>query len=149
MRDMRNVDPARVSELLNFFNELDNERQLKLITHAFKLSIEQNVEKEIQEKSGRKPCGAELERTTNERTSDIIRFTKSLYALDETGLAAVAMMMEELQPTSMTTEHDTVVTTTHTRQNLGTKLKETFPNADLVEAQSVVAKFTKKVKEES
>ena len=111
--------------------------------------MEQTVEKELYEKNGRKPDNNELERATNERVSDTCSFIKTLFALDETGIAAVVMMMEKLRPTSMTTEHDTVVTTTHTRKNLNTKLKETLPNADLAAAQSVVAKFAKNGKEDS
>lgn len=141
---MSNVNPDKVRMLTDFFIDLDNKRQSKLIMHAFKLSVEQTVEKELYEKNGRKPDSKELERATNERVSDTYSFMKTLFSLDETGKAAIVMMMEKLRPSSMTTEHDTIVTTTHTRKKLDSKLKEAFPNADLAAAQSFVSQYQNK-----
>ena len=140
---MSNVNPDNVRMLTDFFTDLDNKRQSKLIMHAFKLSVEQTVEKELYEKNGCKPDNKELEDASNERASRICRIMNSLSSLDETGQAAVAMMMEKRYPTSMTTEHDTVVTTTHTHKKLDHMLKEALPNADVAAAQSTVAKYEK------
>ena len=138
---MSNVDPNNLNLINNIFVELDKQRQKKLLLSAYKLSVEQAVENELKEKNKRMPYAKELEDAVTERMSDLNSFLKLLLELDETGLAAIAMMMEKLHPTSMTTSHNTVVTTTYTRTPLGNILKEALPNADFALARKAISEL--------
>lgn len=138
---MSNVNPDNLNLLNNIFVELDKQRRSKLLFSAYKLSVEQTVEKELKDKNKRMPYAKELEEAVTERMADLSDFLKLLFELDETGLAVIAMMMEKLRPGSMTTERDTVVTTTHTRTPLGRMLKESLPDADFAAARKTVSKF--------
>ena len=138
-----NINPNRMSTLTELFSDLDDEYQGKLLYMAYKYKVEQQVKKELREKTNRMPGSKEVEDAVRQRMADLARFMKNFEALDETGKAAIVYALEKLVPTSMRTEEKITVTTEHHPVNLDQSLQNAFPDADLNASKRAVSECIK------
>lgn len=134
------VSPRIINTLNELFCDLDESRQKKVLSYAYRMTVEQTTEKKLKEKGRTHISSQELDDETTAAIHDIGQFMKDFMSLDASGQAAIVMMMEKINPGAFNKEETVTVTTTSTSRNFRAVLKEAFPSADLAAAKESVDK---------
>lgn len=126
----RRINAERLKDVIDLFTRLNAERQAKVFAYLYTEFMEQKAEMEFHE-AGEQVSAEMIAETANKNISEIMNIVDIIGKLDDTGKAAMLMMLEKISPGTVTKEEEITVTINNKRISLEAAIKQFFPDMDM------------------
>jgi hypothetical protein len=146
-RDIMNVDPDKIKELVLIFSKLDDDYQMELMKQAYVLSLKQRqknlIQKENKKFKNNNDFEKEIEHRSNQRAKEALGMVEIFEKVGDKEKAELIVLLDKLSGGSFTNKTSIEIKINEQKVSMRDYLEEVFPGVNFYIVNKTVDDYIK------
>ena len=146
-RDIMNVDPDKIKELVLIFSKLDDDYQMELMKQAYVLSLKQRqknlIQKENKKFKNNNDFEKEIEHRSNQRAKEALDMVEIFEKVGDKKKAELIILLDKLSGGNFAKKTNIEIKINEEKVSIKDYLEEVVPGTDFYTANKTVEDYLK------